>query len=588
MPPIAAYYRASRAAPRHCRPLTGPSLAWGLFGFAAVLSSTAAAQAQTPEPLHQHIDRAIEAAHPGPYAALSTDAEFLRRVTLDLTGYVPSADEARAFLDDPSPYKRAALIDRLLAAPEFSRRMQHVFDVMLMERRPDAAVPAPAWQEYLRRSFAEHKPLNQLAAEILAADGVDPALRPAAKFYLDRGGEVNLLTRDIGRVFFGFDLQCAQCHDHPIVDSYHQEDFYGLSAFLSRSTVFTDGNKTAFFAEKAEGEVSFKSVFIADDPMKSTGPHLPGEAPLPEPAQQAAPAYLVPPADGVRPVPAYSRRAALALAATGGASLDFNRNLANRLWAMMLGRGLQHPVDYRHLDNPPSHPELLDALAAELTAMNFDVRAFLRQVALSEAYQRSSELPPGVDPASVPADRFAVAELKALTPEQLAWSLMRAAGLVDQYRRTALAALQADPRLHDALTIDERTLAQRDEFVEMYVHNNLSGGVGPFVSLFAAAPGQPQSEFQTSVHQALFISNGDQIRSWLSPGGDNLLGRLTATSDPQQLADELFLGTLSRRPSLEEQADVAAYLTGRDADRPAALQELAWALVASAEFRFNH
>ena len=587
MPPHAAQHCASGTVPRPYRPLSGPCSPWRFLAFSALLLSTAAAHAQAPEPLHQRIDRAIEAAHPGPYAALSTDAEFFRRVTLDLAGYVPSADEARAFLDDPSPYKRAALIDRLLAAPEFSRRMQHAFDVMLMERRPDAAIPSPVWQEYLRKSFAEHKPLNQLAAEILAADGVDPALRPAAKFYLDRGGEVNLLTRDVGRVFFGFDLQCAQCHDHPIVDSYHQEDFYGLSAFLSRGTLFTDGNKTAFFAEKAEGEVSFESVFIADDSMKSTGPHLPGEAPVAEPPQ-SAPVYLVAPADGVRPVPAYSRRAALARAATGGASLDFNRNLANRLWAMMLGRGLQHPVDYRHLDNPPSHPELLDLLAGELAAMNFDVRDFLRQVALSEAYQRASELPPGVDPASVPADRFAVAELKALTPEQLAWSLMRASGLVDQYRRAALASLQADPRLHDALTIDERSLAQRDEFVELFVYNNLSGNVGPFVSLFAAAPGQPQSEFQTSVHQALFISNGDQIRSWLSPSGDNLLARLTAMSDPRQLMDELFLGTLSRRPSLDEQADVAAYLTGREADRPAALQELAWALVASAEFRFNH
>src|SRR5262245_254779 len=149
------------------------------------------------EPLHARIDRAIESRLSGsaPRAALATDGEFLRRVTLDLTGMIPTAGEARAFLDDPSPYKRYRQIDRLLGSPEYARWMQAVFDVMLMERRPDVNVAAPAWQAFLRDAFLEDMPYNVLVRQILEADGLDPERRGPAKFYLDRGGELDVLTR---------------------------------------------------------------------------------------------------------------------------------------------------------------------------------------------------------------------------------------------------------------------------------------------------------------------------------------------------------------------------------------------------------
>ena len=183
---------------------------------------------------------------------------------LDLNGTIPDAQAVRAFLDDTSADKRMALVDRLLAAPRFARQMQHVFDVMFMERRAEKAIPVAEWQEYLRKSFEDDKPLDQLAREILAADGVDPDLRPAARFYLDRDGEANLITRDVGRIFLGRDMQCAQCHDHPNVDDYHQADYYGLLAFVNRGELFTDKDKKIYFAEKADGEVNYKSVFTGD------------------------------------------------------------------------------------------------------------------------------------------------------------------------------------------------------------------------------------------------------------------------------------------------------------------------------------
>jgi hypothetical protein len=555
------------------------------FGILDLSAAPAIAQA----PLRQRIDQALAAGFAGPYAAPASDGEFLRRVHLDLIGYGPSAEETRAFLDDPSSDKRRAVIDRLLDSPEFARHMARVFDVMLMERRPDVNVPSAQWHEYLRRSFAERKPLNQLAAEVLAGDSVDPALRPAAKFYLDRGSDVHLLTRDVGRVFLGIDMQCAQCHDHPIVSSYYQADYYGLFAFLNRSFIFTDPTKTNYLAEKADGDVTFKSVFVPDAKDEGTGPHLPGAPPMAEPQfENTAVAYLVPPADNVRPVPRYSRRAVLAREATRDTSLDFNRNLANRLWALLMGRGLVDPVDFRHDDNPPSHPELLDDLAAELAASSYDIRAILREVANSAAYQRSSEVPPDVDPATIPADRFAVAQLKPLSPEQLCWSLMRSLGIVDASRQVYAAQFDTDPRLAQISQADDRRSSLRDQFIEEGTYRALQGNCGPFVALFAGAPGPAAHNMESTVHQALFVINGPVVRSWTVPGGQNLGARLLAATDAHVVADDLYLSILARRPTREEELEIAEYLAVPPEQRTAAIQELIWALAASAEFRFNH
>ncbi len=186
--------------------------------------------------------------------------------------------------------------------------MSGVFDVMLMERRPEKNVPIAEWQKYLYESFAANKPYDKIVQEILTADGVDPAARPQARFYLDREGEANLLTRDVGRIFFGMDLQCAQCHDHPLIADYYQADYQGLYAFFNRGQLFTDKEKKVSFAEKADGDVSYVSVF--DATRKGTAlPQLPGGEPVPEPSFNKGEEYVVAPADNVRPVPKYSRRA---------------------------------------------------------------------------------------------------------------------------------------------------------------------------------------------------------------------------------------------------------------------------------------
>lgn len=530
----------------------------------AVLVATVPARAQAP--LHQRIDRAIAAGTPQfdkLAAPLADDAEFLRRITLDLTGIIPTADEARAFLKEAAPDRRAKLIDRLLASPAYARHMATVFDVLLMDRRPGKHVPVGQWQEFLRTAFAANMPYDQLVRAILAADGADPKKRAAARFYLDRNGETHVLTRDISRLFLGMNFQCAQCHDHPLVNQYRQAHYYGLFAFLSRSSVVADTKKkVTVFAEKAEGEVSYQSVF---DPKltKNTGPRLPDGPLLREPKFDKGKAYRVPPGKGVAPVPAFSRRARLGELLTAADNAQFRRTAANRLWALMLGRGLVHPVDFDHAANPPSHPELLRLLADELAARKYDVKAFLKQIALSKTYQRSSRLPKGME--EVPPQSFAVAQVRPLAPEQLAWAMMQATGLTDAERK-----------------------ALGKKATEAAVYARLGANVAAFVRVFGGTAGQPEEGFEATLDQTLFLQNGVLLRGWLAPRPGNLADRLGKLEDAKAVAEELYLSVLTRYPSAEERKEVAEYLSGRRADRAAALQELAWALLTSAEFRFNH
>lgn len=561
------------------------SIHFSVFAF-ALAAALCCARGAAAESLHERIDREIAAKLSGPPAALASDAEFVRRIYLDLTGSAPSLEACRQFLNDPSPDKRERLIDRLLDSPEHFRRMQIVFDLMLMERRPDQNVSAAEWQEFLYQSFAKNTPYNELAREILAADGADPALRPAARFFLDRGADPNLLTRDVGRLFLGRDVQCSQCHDHPLISFYKQTDYYGVYSFLSRTVLFTDKQKKSYLGEKADGDVAFTSVFTKETTEKRR-PQLPEGPAVDDPAVPAGQEYLVAPADGVRPVPRYSRRAQLAPQATSGANGPFNRNIANRLWAMMFGRGIVHPVDLHHPDNPPSHPELLDLLAQEFVAMRFDMRAFLREIALSQTYQRSSEIPSGMSAADAAPERFAVAGVRPLSSEQLGWSVLQATGITEAYRGVAAANLVADKKMADILSVEPLGERLKGELVERTVYGQLQGSVAQFALLYGCQPGTSQDDFQATVHQALYFANGGTIKSWVAPGG-NAVARLTAIADPGLLADDLYLGVLSRLPAADERAETVQCLQGREADRGVAIGELVWALMASVEFRFNH
>lgn len=364
------------------------------------------------------IDRLLAAERLAPLGAPADDAEFLRRVTLDLHGIIPTSDQAEAFFSDTAPDKRTKLVDELLKSPRFARHMATMFDVMWSERRPDKVIKATEWYDYLYQSLADGKSYDKIVRDILTADDVNPALRPASKFFHDRDCEPNQLTRDVGRMFFGMDMQCNQCHDHPSVDDYAIGDYYGLYALLSRTHLHGDKKtKVKFIAEKADGEASFKSVFTGEAADK-VAPRLPRGPALTEPTIAKGEEYLVKPDKGEKPVPKHSRRALLAKAATDGTSDLFARNAANRLWAHVFGRGLVHPVDFIHPDNPPTHPAVLDLLTREFQSGGYDIRKLLRALVLTRTYQTTYLLP---DAKALPRGQAAKrltaweAELKSLT-----------------------------------------------------------------------------------------------------------------------------------------------------------------------------
>ncbi len=531
----------------------------------AVIILTGANFAFADEPLHKIIDKHIAAGHPNfakQSAPLASDEEFVRRVYLDLTGTLPTVAQLQAFLADTDKDKRVKLIDKLLASPGYARRMMWHIDVMLMERGSDRKVPRAAWEAYLVSVFAENKPYDEFVREMLSSDGSDPKTRPAAKFFLDRDLEPHLVTRDIGRIFLGRNMQCAQCHDHPVIGDYKQADYYGIQAFLNRSFLFPNPQvPTAVIAERAEGDVNFTSVFDKNKKLNSTPPKMPGGKVIEEQKPEKGKEYKVKPAPNVKPVPTISRRALLADAVTSEENKAFARNIVNRMWAMMMGRGIVHPVDMDHGNNPPSHPELLDELAAEFVKQQYDLKGLIREIALSDAYQRSSETPVGVE--DPPADRYLVAIMKPLTPEQFAYAVMQATGHTDA-ERTVLGPKGTEVQLDARLT----------------------PRLAPFRNIFGRG-GEFADNFSATLDQTLFLKYGPAVRGLLPPRPGNLSDRLSKLSNPDSLADELFLAVLSRLPTDEERNDVAEVLK-KSTDRQKTINELVWALLASAEFRFNH
>ncbi len=388
-----------RAATAAGRPLM---LTASLLLVAGLFCTSVSAQ----EPLRTIINREL-ALPPGMTIPAAGDAEFLRRVSLDLAGMPPSADEARRFLADTDPAKREKLVDQLLASAEHTRHLASSLDVMLMERRPNTNVSQDDWMKWLLHSVRANKPWNVLVREMLTVDGENPETRPAARFLLDRAAEPNVVARDIGRLFFGRDMQCAQCHDSPIVSDFLQKDYQGLLAVSSATYTVVkkiDGKDVTVLADRSGSDLTFESVFSKGNAHR-TGARLPGGTTLTEPFLIPGDEYIVAPADGVRAVPKLSRRQWLAESATSGSHRLFNENAANRFWSLMFGRGLVQPLDMLHPDNPAVSPALLRQLGDWLVATNYDLRTFLREVALSEPYQRPFDLPAETFPQLVAAQK---------------------------------------------------------------------------------------------------------------------------------------------------------------------------------------
>lgn len=535
----------------------------------AFFCATTRAEPQRQSPIDPPIEQAAASANIA-LSPTSSDAEFFRRVHLDLVGSIPSAQDTREFLADTNPTKRTTLIDRLLTDPRFSTRLAEALDVQWMERRGED----DDWMRFLTKAVAEDRPLDVLVREILRPDFADETKKGASFFLtkrLDKVGQQETdypgLTRDVGRLFLGVDLQCAQCHKHLTVNDYKQVDFNGLFMVFQNLKLNepSQGFKTKWLSE---GLVTAKLEFtsVLNGTKGATGPRVPFAEEVPIPDLPEPERWLVPPDKKTKHpgIPKFSALDHLSQRITSNENALFSQNLANRLWWMFIGRGLVEPLDLNHSDNPPSHPEVLKALTQTLSDQQFRLRPFLKEILLSKTYQRSSCLADSNNPP--PEDRFATALERPLQAEQLARSFI-------------MATWGAKPLLEGgsvALT-DNRKISLKDVLTA-------------FRSAFANAPKEPELTVNPSLRGTLFLRNNPLILESLKPRDENLMARLLKLPSAKEVAEELFLSVLTRLPEAEETRIIETTLAPANTpeQREKACQSLVWAAIASIEFFTNH
>jgi hypothetical protein len=535
-----------------------------LIGFLATVTAPLSAAELLPPDLQipEVIDRLIgdELARRNIVPAPRTDdTTLLRRTTLDLAGRIPTVAEQDDFAAMSPSEKREKLVERLLASPDFAWHLKNEWDALLMPPRDSTG----EWRDYLLQAARENRPWDQMFSDMLAAKEDDAAHRGALQFVKSRTKELDQLTNDTSALFFGVSINCAKCHDHPLVEDWKQDHYYGLSSFFARTYV-TKGKR---LADKLAADVKFtttKGVEKQARLMFLTGAELvepvvelsreDRKAAEEEVRRQQKEDNLPPPAE-----PQFRPRWELVNLALQPENRTFvARSLVNRVWARLLGRGLVHPVDQMHSSNPASHPELLDWLERDVIAHGYDVQRLIRGIVLSDVYARSSQWTASPEPP--PAETFAVAVVRPLTPKQLALSLPVATQLPQQF-----VSVLDSPRWS----------SQREQ-----MENQANGFANQFE--------QPGEHFQVSVTEALLFSNSDRVQSeYLRDSGDRLIGVLKTLSDDEAIG-VAFRSVLSRPPTADEVDTFRRYLASRSDRKPAAWQQALWALVTSPEFRFNH
>ena len=527
----------------------------GLSGLIAAAPATGAEQTKSNKAaagdvaaLTEAIDRRIAkrwATQKITPAKEATDAEFLRRVYLDIVGKIPSTFEVRFFLADQSPNKRRQLVDRLLASPAYASHFTAVWrSVMIPEADSDPQVRylATSFETWLHNKLAAGVGYDVIVREILTTPLSQPRRNPRfagrdvtspIAFYQAKQVKPENLAASTAQIFLGIQIQCAQCHDHPF-DQWKREQFWGYAAFFAG--LHRD--------EKNGRPGAIREVFDRR------------ELAIPDTQKVVQAAFL----DGRQPRWEFrvGSRVTLANWLTAAENPYFARATANRIWALFLGRGLVHPVDVFQADNPPSHPALLDELARQFADHQFDVKFLIRAITASRAYQLTSSKSHASQ--TNPAD-FARMTIRMLTSEQLVGSLSQATGL-----------------------------RQRGG-INSRLRYSRNSPLGELASMFSQASGS-ESPQQMSVLQALAMMNGRLVADVTSLEKSATLAAIsnypgmTAT----QKVETLFLTTLSRRPREAELKRLARYVErggpGKDPDK--ALGDVFWALLNSSEFIFNH
>jgi hypothetical protein len=494
--------------------------------------------------LAAHIDGHLAARHaregvqPAP---LADDAEFFRRLCLDLVGRIPTVAELKDFLDDNRPDKRARWIDELLNGPDYADLVAHHL-ANQWRRRLLARVTGstilygPQLEGWLTRQFKANRPYDQLVRGLLT--------RPeAAGFYRAQQGKPEEIAASTARLFLGVKLECAQCHDDRSGGTWKRTQFWELAAFFNGlPDTGVRGNKLVL--QDAPKPMGPARIQIPDSDTWVDG-HFP-DGSRPDGPAEAEPTVQL--ADWLtRPDNPWFARAAV-----------------NRVWHTCFGTGLIEPVDgLGSVDNPASHPELLDELTQQFIAHGFDLKYLLRGITGSQAYQRTSRL----SHASQKDPRqFARAMVRGLSAEQVYQSFLTATG----YRPTARPPAGGSGS----------------------VYGPGPSGSGEILSRFNDPHEQPL-EKQTSIQQALFLMNGPLTEEATSPEQSRTLAAVANSGSARSTAqrvEDLYLAVLSRRPRPDESQRLVAYLelAGPARERTAALRDVFWALLNSTEFLVNH
>ncbi len=466
------------------------------------------------------------------------DATFLRRVTVDLCGRLPTVEEVREFLADTSGDKRPRAIDRLLESPDYAAYFALRWGVILRNSRLAGSDQAAyAFHNWLKDMLARNRPYDELVRGIVAAAG-EWQDAPAINWYWQsRDDQLHQVTADTAQVFLGVRLQCARCHHHPY-ERWGQDDYYGLAGFFTR------------LGRKGFGQ---PPPYYASATVTSNERH-------PRTGKSPEPKYL----DGPQASfgPDEDPRHGLVDWMARPDNPFFARVLVNRLWGHFFGRGIVHEVDDIRETNPPSNPELLDALARDFIDHRFDMKHVIRTILNSRVYQLSSE--PTPDNAD-DSQNFARYYGRRLVAEVFHDAVDQATGVKTRFNGVGSQARAVDLP-HEGFDSSFLDTFDRPRRVTSCECERSSGA---------------------TLAQVLLLANSDEIENKLVAGEGRIARLAAAKAADQEVVDELYLATLGRFPRTEEREAVMRYAASIT-DRSGAWQDLLWTLLNTREFMFNH
>lgn len=474
-----------------------------------------------------------------PASAIADDATFLRRVTIDIAGRLPTLEESEAFLADSTPDRRAKAIDRLLDSTDYAEYFANKWNAILRNKRRQTQdrIATFAFHDWIRTSLHENKPFDQFAREVLTATG-EPGKNPPVAWYREVKDQ-SAQVEDTAQLFLGLRIQCARCHHHPF-EKWSQQDYFGFAAFFSRV-----GRKKGTIAN-TDRIYHQRGVAQAQNPK--TG-------------EQVKPTGLGSPAEEVGPEDDPRHKLVDWMAADDNPFFAYA--LVNRYWKHFFGRGLVDPEDDMRVTNPATNPALLESLAQDFIKHDFDLKHLVRTICNSQVYQLSAEPNAWNQNDKQNFSRY--------YPQRL-----NAEVLLD-----AIDQVTGSPTNFGGLPNGTRAVELPDNGFTSY-----------FLTVFGRPEASSACECERSgeanLAQSLHLLNSAEIQGKLTSGS----GRAAKMAgdkerDHQAKLRELYLLAFSREPSPEEAAIALAHIE-KNEDPKRAYEDIVWALINTKEFLFNH